>query len=118
MRLFLREHMGLIILYLVNFIALLTIYFIFGGVNSVPNLMYFIFLSSFLLICYLIHRYYKNKLVYKNLDNKYNSFEEVLGEFGDSSLGRSMNKLCEELYGFYQQEVHIQLKNKKSTFLL
>jgi len=52
-------------------------------------------------------------LVYKNLDNKYNTFEEVLGEFGDSSLGRSMNKLCEELYGFYQQEVHIQLKKQE-----
>lgn len=113
MRLFLREYMGLIILYLMNFIALLTIYFIFGGLNSVPNLIYFIFLSSFLLICYLIHRYYKNKLVYKNLDNKYNTFEEVLEEFGDSSLGRSMNKLCEELYGFYQQEVHIQLKKQE-----
>lgn len=113
MKLFIKDTIGLILLYILNFCVISSVYYVFGGFDSNINILYFIFLSSFLLICYLIIRYYKNKKIYKSLTKTHENFEKLLGGFGASPLGVEINSLVEDLYSFHQREMHLQVTKQK-----
>ncbi|MFD3157052.1 sensor histidine kinase [Haloimpatiens sp. FM7330] len=112
MKLFLREHIGIVILYILNFVLLFTIYAVFDGFSNLSNVMYFIFLSTFLLFCYLTIRYLNNKKIYKTLNKKPKNFDEVLKSFGTSSFGRDLNSFVNDLYSLYQYKIHLYIKKQ------
>jgi len=65
MKLFFKDSLGIIILYIVSFIVLGISYSALGGFEE--SICYFIFLNSFLLICFLGYRYISNYQIYKKL---------------------------------------------------
>lgn len=114
MKLFLKEHLGLIFVYILNFVLIMSLYFIFDGFSNLKNLYYFIFLSLFIFIVYMSIHYFKNKSIYRILNRKkVNSFEEILDSFDNSYLGKHMNIFVEELYSIYQYNLHSNIKKQK-----
>lgn len=112
MKLFLREHLGMVILYILNFAFLFAIYVVFGGFSDIDNVLYFMFISFFMLITYLAIRYLNTKKVYNTLETKPNNFDEVLGKFGTSEIGKDLNRFVNELYNLYQFRVHLYVKKQ------
>ncbi|WP_373898025.1 sensor histidine kinase [Haloimpatiens sp. FM7315] len=112
MKIFLREHLGMILLYILNFGVLFTIFSVFNGFSDMRNVFYFMFLSLFLLIVYLSINYLNNRKMYKALRKKPENFDEVLGSFGTSEFGKDLNKFVDNLYGLYQYKVHLYIKKQ------
>ncbi|MCY6484150.1 sensor histidine kinase [Clostridium aestuarii] len=119
MKLFFREQIGLIVLYILNFVVLFTIYFVFNGFSDLDNTLYFIFLSSFLLVTYLIIKYLNDKKIYFALKTKPDDFNNVLGIFGTSEFGKDLNRFVNDLYGIYQYKVHsyVRKQNEHLNFI-
>ncbi|MCY6371710.1 sensor histidine kinase [Clostridium ganghwense] len=119
MKLFLREHIGIIFLYILNFVVLFAIYSVFNGFSDLANTFYFIFLSLFLLVSYLILRYLNNRKIYTVLKTKPDDFNNVLGSFGTSEFGKNLNRFVNDLYGLYQYKVHsyIRKQNEHLNFI-
>ncbi|GAA0732221.1 sensor histidine kinase [Clostridium oceanicum] len=112
MRTFLRDQIGLIVLYIFNFIILFAIYSVFNGFSDLNNRLYFIFLSLFLLFSYLILKYLNNKKIYSTINTKPENFDDVIGSFGTSELGKDLNRFINRLYSLYQYKVHLYLKKQ------
>lgn len=113
MKLFIKDNLGFILIYIFSFVLVFSSMLIFQGFNTIGNCIYFVFLNLFLLTVYMLYRYYKNRKLYNGLSNKYNNFEEIVNEFGNSYLGNELNRLTNDMYGFYQGEVNNQIKNQK-----
>ncbi|MGG7165647.1 sensor histidine kinase [Clostridium ihumii] len=113
MKLFIKDNLGFILIYIFSFVLVFSSMLIFQGFNTIGNCIYFVFLNLFVLTVYMLYRYYKNRKLYNGLSNKYNNFEEIVNEFGNSYLGNELNRLTNDMYGFYQGEVNNQIKNQK-----
>lgn len=113
MKIFIKEELGNIVLYFINFILLAVIYYISDGFSSTKNLVYFIFVITFNLTFYLIIKYYKRKNIYKAFKKEINTFEDILSSFGNSPIGNEINRLVKNLYEIYRYESHEQLRKQK-----
>lgn len=119
MKLFLRDHIGMIFLYILNFVLLVAIYFVFNGFSDLVNIFYFISLSLFLLLTYLLIKYLNTKKIYTALKTKHDNFDDVLGIFGTSAFGKDLNRFTNDLYSLYQYKIHLYTKkqNKHLNFI-
>ncbi|GAA0114677.1 sensor histidine kinase [Clostridium senegalense] len=113
MKLFIKDNLGFVLIYLFSFVLIFGCDLIFDGLNTVNNKMYFVILNMFIVLIYMVCRYFKNKKFYKGLSKSYVNFEELVSEFGDSYLGQELNRISNEMYGFYQGEVYNQIKRQK-----
>lgn len=113
MKLFIKDNLGFILIYIFSFVLIFSLMGMFEGFNTVGNCIYFLLLNLFILTVYMIYRYYKNRKLYNGLSKRYDNFEEIVNEFGTSYLGNELNRLTSDMYGFYQGEVHNQIKNQK-----
>lgn len=67
MKLFIKDHLSFILLYVINFIFILLIIWLGGEYLSSQLIIYMFFLSLFILFIFLTIRYYKKATVYKTL---------------------------------------------------
>lgn len=117
MKLFLKDQLALFILYFFNMFFLVGIYEWLGGFEN--SLLYFIFLSSFLLVCYLVYRYYGNKKLYELLSRECTSLEDTLSVTGNSHLSKGLDELLKSQYRLYQNQIetHIKSQNEHLMFM-
>ncbi|WP_195575099.1 sensor histidine kinase [Paenibacillus sp. 1001270B_150601_E10] len=66
MRLFLRDHLSFVLLYLTTFLGLPVIIHLLDGIEG--HLSYFMFLAIFLLLVFLVFRYTRRKNMYTHLE--------------------------------------------------
>ncbi|WFD11087.1 sensor histidine kinase [Tepidibacter hydrothermalis] len=113
MKLFLREYLGFICIYFFNFIFLLIFYNNIGGFESITNIFYFIFITTFIMTGYLIYKYYKNKKMYCILNNPPDQIEEYLCDIGNDSNAQQLENLFKKQYSLYQGEIQNYVKKQK-----
>ncbi|MCB2314029.1 sensor histidine kinase [Clostridium tagluense] len=113
MKLFLKDIMGFVILYIVSFIALVFLYKKLDGFEQ--NMGYFIFLSSFLLFCFLIYRYISNRQLYRKLSEKPEHIEDMLTQDTHSELEKAFSKNMQEYMKLYNSEIN-SLENAQKEY--
>ncbi|GHO68783.1 sensor histidine kinase [Ktedonobacter sp. SOSP1-52] len=120
MKLFLRDHRALLLL---NFLQVGLIFLIcwLGGLLPWELMLYALLLCLFLLVCYLIHRYYTLRPFYRRLSSAFESLDESMQHYGVAPLGESLQNLLQTQYRAYQknllryqrrQEMHITFTNQ------
>lgn len=117
MKLFLRDHVSFLILYFFNLFFLFIIYDRVGGFEN--NIFYFLFLSTFLLVCYLSYRYFSNRTLYRRLSQPLSSLEDYLSSTGNTPLAEGFNELQKRQYDLYQAQLqqYIRKQNEHLTFI-
>lgn len=114
MKIFIKNNKGVIILFILNFMILFSLYNLMGGFEDFNNFIYFMLLSLFNLLVYLILKYLNERKMYKSLEKKPEIFEDCLNSFGDSTLGKNLNGYTGELYSIYKYHMHENIKSKQN----
>lgn len=109
MRLFWREHIPLLTIYLIQMLLFPLIYWL-DGYRNVPVLFYSVGLSTFFLFCYLMQRYICHQTFYRRLSHTIHSLEETFQKTGDSPLPEALDQLMEQQFQHYQDEIILYKK--------
>lgn len=118
MKLFFRDHIPYIVIYVLSFI-LTIIYCILSKALKSGDAAYIIFFNTLMITCFFIYRYNSNKRVYKILSDEMNVLEESISDLGPSVLGEAMESLFKKQYGLYQGKIEAYNQNQKEhlTFM-
>lgn len=102
MRLFIRNHISTVAMFILTFIGLGFMIETLGGIEN--NFKYFVFLSLFLLFIFLLIRYIRNYRFYNALSDEPKNLKEMLLHNPKSSLEEEFSR---------NQEVYFKMCNKK-----
>lgn len=105
MKLFLREQIPLIVVYLAQLILITTVYRLDGG-SGVSVSLYAALLSTCLLLGYLAYRYLSNRTFYERLETLPSSLDEAGGPSQDSPLSVSLRGLLGSQFRLYKNDLH------------
>lgn len=104
MKLFIKDNLGYISIYLIS--VLLTLgYLALLGIMEVNEYFYILLFNVFILCCFLFFRYYKNKEVYRLLENGLNNLDESFVELGNSVLGQNICNILRKEHNLYEAEI-------------
>jgi two-component system, OmpR family, sensor histidine kinase YxdK len=104
MKLFLKEHTLLIVLQIIQFIVILTIYYLDGYHHMLPAL-YAVFLGLFFLGVYLIYHYYSRRHFYKRLTKQLESLDQSLQRTEHTPISEALDQLLKNQYKHYQEQI-------------
>ncbi|WP_034867793.1 sensor histidine kinase [Clostridium lundense] len=113
MKLFLKDNLGIIILYIINFTALVFFYNKLGGFEE--NMAYFVFLSLFFLMCFLVYKYILNKQIYEKLSEKPEGIEDMLTIDPHSPLEEAFFKTMQEYMKLHNKDMN-SMKNSQKEY--
>lgn len=116
MKLFLKDHVLLIIVQLIQFSLIMMIYWL-DGYHTLKSLLYGSFIGVFLLLCYLIYYYYSRKSVYKKLTKPLESLEETLYEKETVAINQALNNLLKQQYFYYESQLNNETDMQKEHML-
>lgn len=118
MRLLLREHIPLTLMYITQLFLMMLIFWLNGsrGLNSMG---YAVFLSSCIFILYIIYRYVSHRSFYKRLTAPLETLDESLKEQSDVPMTEALHTLLRSQYQLYQQELrqYETLVQNRITFM-
>jgi len=97
-------------------IFLFVFYRNLGGFETLENIYYFIFLSSFLLGAFLLYRYFYYKKLYDKLINMPSKLEDTLSSAGDAPISEGVNRLLRAQYNLFQEQIQMY-KRKQAEHL-
>ncbi|WP_096201867.1 sensor histidine kinase [Bacillus sp. FJAT-45350] len=104
MKLFLREHVSLIVLQLIQCVMVPILLWL-DGYRGTGVMFYAIFLSCVLLTVYLIYRYSSRKEFYQRLQDPIETLEESLEVTGQAPISEALDWLLVKQYRLYQDEL-------------
>ncbi|RSL34733.1 sensor histidine kinase [Salibacterium salarium] len=104
MKLFLREHVLLIVMQLVQFALMLSVFWMDGYHNIRPAL-YSIFLGFFILGVYLCYHYISRRQYYDRLSSPLETLDDSLQKTEQPPVSESLNQLLKEQYRHYHQKL-------------
>lgn len=104
MKLFLKEHVLLIVVQLIQFFVILAIYFLDGYHRVLPAL-YAVFLGLFFLSGYLVYHYYSRRLFYKRLSSELESLDQSLQVTEQTPISEALDRLLKNQYKHYQEQI-------------
>ncbi|GAB2535293.1 sensor histidine kinase [Gracilibacillus alcaliphilus] len=104
MKLFLKDHALLIGLQILQFTAILLIYWLDGYPNLLPAL-YAIFLGFCLLGGYLVYRYLNQRIFYQRLSRPLESLDASLQKTEQTPISEAMDQLLRTQYKHYQEQI-------------
>ncbi|WP_046212535.1 sensor histidine kinase [Paenibacillus wulumuqiensis] len=118
MKLFLREHALLIVLHVVQFFAVLGIYWLDGYHRLAPAL-YSVFLGLFLLGSYLTYHYITRRRYFGLLSHPPATMEESVQRLDQTPVGEALEELLRLQYrSYHEQLAAIQREQKQHlTFM-
>lgn len=122
MKLFIRDHLWVILLFIICHLIFIIIERLDGITNN-ANLFYYCILSTFFLLVFLLIRYYRNKNLYRLLSDpnnkKYKSLERsVLPAALSSYLEKRENEYFEVLNNYKEKhDQHILFVNRWIHYL-
>lgn len=116
MKLFLKEQRLLIIVQLIQCFIILLL-FILDGSAQLSIVLYSLFISFFIFICYLAHRYVSHRSFYKRLSKPMNELNESLQHLSYTSLARALRKLLMTQYKQYKKQI-LKTKQKQEEHLI
>ncbi|MGE8203565.1 sensor histidine kinase [Heyndrickxia sp. NPDC080065] len=105
MKLFFREQLPLIFIYLLQIFVVSLIYWL-GGFQNIMTILYTALLSGCLLIGYLIFRYLSNRSFYKRLENPLTRVDEFINEVQQTPLSEGLQELLLGQFQHYRTDLH------------
>lgn len=105
MKLFMREQLPLIAVYLAQLMMITLVYRLDGG-SAVTVSLYAALLSTILLLGYLAYRYLSNRSFYERLMTVPASLEESGGPVQNTPLAESLRLLLAQQFRLYQNDLH------------
>lgn len=104
MKLFIKDHLWVIMLYGMTFIGLALLYNVLDGFEI--GMGYFIFLSMSLLGCFLIYRYLTMIKLYRKLSERPTKLDELVIPNPRSSLETAFTRMMQQYKLLFNQEVN------------
>ncbi|MCH5583983.1 sensor histidine kinase [Shimazuella sp. AN120528] len=104
MKLFLREHLVLIFLYLLQ-LAAISLVFWYGEYQNSWIVSYALFLGLACLICYLLYRYIRYRAFYQRLTHLPKTLKETVMSLSDATIAKKVQQLLVTQYRFYQEQL-------------
>ncbi|BBH20158.1 sensor histidine kinase [Paenibacillus baekrokdamisoli] len=111
MKLFLREHMPLVILHIVQLFLVLLIYWL-DGYRNMLTALYSVFLGLVMLSGYLIYRYVSHRSLYSKLSDPMETLDDSIHGGGYTPLSSAFDQLLQTQYRHYQQQLKIREKTR------
>jgi len=108
MKIFFKEHMVLIAIQILQFIVVLSIYWL-DGYRDLETALYAVFLGIFFLGCYLVYYYVSRRNFYNRLSQPLDTLDDSYQRTEDAPVSIALNQLLKDQYKFYQN----QLKEKE-----
>lgn len=107
MKLFFREQLPLLLIYLIQLFLIFLVYWLDGYRNLAVSI-YAAVLSICLLAGYLIYRFIRNKEFYQQLEKPLNSIEDLVNQPGGagSPLTEGLQQLLKNQYSQFKKELH------------
>lgn len=119
LRCFLSDHLWVILLFLAAPVSIMVCYLKFIGQNSGGAWGYYIFLSLFILLCFLLYRLYSTWNFYEILCNEKKGLEDFLMVEPKSREEQHYRKLVEEQHRLYLDRiVRLEDKQKQNKILI
>ncbi|SCW63463.1 Signal transduction histidine kinase [Paenibacillus tianmuensis] len=106
MRLFWKDHIPLLLFYLVQIILVPLLYWLTGEGRPFSIVVYGALLSSTVLAVYLSYRYFSLRRFYTQLNNPLEWGRETIQSMGESPLPDAVNRLFSHCDQYYQEELH------------
>lgn len=103
MKLFIKDHLDFILLFIFVFFGLGLVIELLDGIEN--NYLYFVFLSGIFFIIFLIIKYIKNYRIYNSLSKEPNSLEEMIIANPKSHLEWSYSKNQRMFYKIFNEEI-------------
>ena len=104
LKLFLKEHIRLIVLQMIQF-SLIPLILWLDGYDNYKIVFYGIFLGIFFLSCYLIFQYITHRRFYHLLNKKQFSLDESIQQTDHAPLPQALRELLKNQYTLYQNEL-------------
>ncbi|MCP8969337.1 sensor histidine kinase [Ectobacillus ponti] len=105
MKLFLREHLPLTVVYTLQLLFTVLIFWL-ADRRNLPLALYTALLSTALYIGYLLYRYITHRSLYQRLSQPLLSLEEFMGHTQQPPLAEAVQRLFEEQFRQYQHIIH------------
>lgn len=112
MKLFFKEHSLLIVVQVLQFFVVLSIYWLDGYRNIKPAL-YAIFLGFFFLGCYLIYHYYSRQKFYRKLTKQLESLDDSFQKTEPAPISEALEHLLRDQYKHYQHQIKTREKQQE-----
>lgn len=116
MKLFLKEHVGLIVIQIVQFIVIVSLFWL-AGFGDVKLTLYVLLLSGLISLGYLTYHYFSRKKYYERLATPVNSLDESLQVLDDRPAPEALYNLLKSQYHLYKQQIN-QLERKQEEHLI
>lgn len=116
MRLFLREHLLLIILQFVQLFTIIGLFWL-AGFRNYPVAFYSLFLSFFFFAGYLIYQYISHHQFYKRLTSSVKTLDESLQQLDRAPISRALTHLLRNQYNEYKRQM-TQMSKKQEEHLI
>ncbi|MFR9239655.1 MAG: ATP-binding protein [Clostridium baratii] len=104
MKLFIKDNIGYIIIYFISTFLTLGYLSLIGSVKA-QECLYILFVNTFILVCFLGYRYYKNKEVYKLFEEGINELDEAFIDLGNSPLGENISNILNKEHSLCEAEI-------------
>jgi two-component system, OmpR family, sensor histidine kinase YxdK len=104
MRLFIREHLLLIIIQVIQCVSIPVLFWL-DGYRGIGVSLYAIFLTLLLLTIYLIYRYVSRKSFYQRLESPMETLDSSLETTDQAPLSKALNQLLISQYRLYQEKL-------------
>ncbi|WMT40442.1 sensor histidine kinase [Paenibacillus sp. D2_2] len=114
MKLFIKDHLSIVVLYLVTFFGLFLVYDWLDGFE-VGGKGYFVFVSLVLLSLFLLYRYFTHRKVYGQLSSRLAKPEDMLIQNPHSSLEEAYAQSMRANLQLYHSQMN-QLKNRQQEY--
>lgn len=116
MKLFIREHLLLIVMQAVQAVFIPFLFWL-DGFRGTGVMFYAIFLSFVFLTVYLVYKYVSRRHFYRRLEHHPETLEDALEPTGNAPISASLDGLLRSQYRLYQEKLH-QAKTRQEEHLL
>ena len=114
MKLFLKDHLDIILLYLFNAVLLSYGYHRLDGFQTAGGIFYFLFLSMFLLLMLMVLRYIRKRKLYKTLNHAPGALEDMVEAETTDAETNAFFRYNRKCYESYQRQMNTwQEKNSR-----
>jgi two-component system, OmpR family, sensor histidine kinase YxdK len=104
-KLFIREHLPLILIYIVQLFLVIFVFWV-DGYDHFSISVYAIILSGCVLAGYLIYRYLTHRTFYERLERPREPIEEFSHDGSDAPLAKGLQELLQNQHRQYRSDLH------------
>lgn len=106
MKLFLREHLPLMLFFSVQMLLVPLLYWLTGEGRPFTVVLYGVLLSSVVLLAYLVYRYLSHRTMYQELSSQELSEEFSNPPLGDAPLPEAIHERISHYERLYREQLH------------